>query len=209
MLGKPMIAYLLEGLEQCRTLDGIVLATSSEASDDPIAEFAEATGVVCDRGPLADVAARILGAARHQQADAVVRVSGDSPLLDPALVDHAVDLFRRERPDVVTNVRPRSYPKGQSVEVISCAALSRALGGMSTPDEHEHVTIHFYAHPERYTIRSFTAAHPRPELQLSVDDADDFERCEAVLAALGRPPWEAGWEACVTAYDGVTAKAVS
>ena len=202
--GRPMLAYLLEGLSHARALDGVVLATSTDATDDAIADFARAARIDCYRGPLDDVAARILAAAQTRGADALVRVNGDSPLLDPALVDLAVDLFRRAQPDVVTNVQPRSFPKGQSVEVMSCAALSRAVAGMVTPDEHEHVTTHFYAHPDRFTIRSFVAPRPRPDLQLSVDEAADFERCEAVLAALGRSPWEAGWEACAEAYESAS-----
>jgi spore coat polysaccharide biosynthesis protein SpsF len=108
---------------------------------------------------------------------------------------------------VVTNVSPRSFPKGQSVEVIACDALSRAVDGMTTADEREHVTPFIYAHPDRFAIRSFVAAHPRPELQLSVDDADDFARCEAILGALNQPAWRAGWEACARACDALAARA--
>jgi spore coat polysaccharide biosynthesis protein SpsF (cytidylyltransferase family) len=202
--GRPMLAYLLEALSHARMLDGVVLATSTDTTDDAIADFAREARVDCYRGPLDDVAARLLAAAESRGADALVRVNGDSPLLDPALVDLAVDLFRRAQPDVVTNVRPRSYPKGQSVEVMSCAALSRAVAEMATPDEREHVTRHFYENPDRFTIRSFTTPRPRPDLQLSVDDAADFERCEAVLDVLGRSPWEAGWEACAEAYESAS-----
>lgn len=201
LLGRPMIDYLLEGLDRCRTLNGIVLATSFESSDDPVASFARDKGVPCFRGPLDDVANRMLGAARSVGADALVRVSGDSPLLDPALVDSAVELYQQESGDLVTNVWPRSFPRGQSVEVISCLALARAVNAMTTDYEREHVTTHFYANPERYSIHSFTASRPRPDLQLSVDDASDFARCEAILSALDRPHWEAGWEACVRACD--------
>jgi spore coat polysaccharide biosynthesis protein SpsF len=205
LCGRPLISHLLDGLSRCRTLDGIVLATSIEPSDDAIARFATDSGADCVRGPLVDVAARILQAAASRDADAVVRLSGDSPLLDPALVDHAVDIFRQDPPDLVTNVWPRSYPKGQSVEVIACAALTRVVADMTTAHEREHVTPRFYAHPEQYTIRSFATPRPRPDVQLSVDNEADLKCCEAILTALARPHWDAGWEACVAAFDALTA----
>jgi spore coat polysaccharide biosynthesis protein SpsF (cytidylyltransferase family) len=166
-----------------------------------IAAFAQEHGFACYRGLIDDVATRVLDAGRSAGADAIVRVNGDSPLLDPALVDHAVDLFRREQVDLVTNVWPRTFPKGQSVEVISYAALARATVDMTTDSEQEHVTTIFYTCPERWTIRSFTTERPRPELQLSVDNVEDLRRCESILADLGKPHWEAGWEACSLAAD--------
>ena len=203
--GQPMIGYQLEGLRHCRSIDRLVLATSSDPSDDAIAEFAQGASVSCYRGSLENVASRVLNAAVAAGADVVVRLSGDSPLLDPALVDHAVAMFRSDHADLVSNVVSRTFPKGQSVEVLSPGALARAVDAMTTPHEREHVTPYFYAHPEEFAIRSFTAAVPRPEVQLSVDDASDFARCEAILSSLGRPSWEAGWEECVRVSDALKA----
>ena len=203
MRGRPMLGYLLEGLMHCQCIDGVVLATSADRSDDAVAAFAQASGVRCHRGQLEDVASRLLDAADAVRADALIRLNGDSPLLDPALVDRGVDLFRSEPADLVSNVVQRTFPKGQSVEVLSRDALARAVAAMTTAYEREHVTPHFYSNAADYVIRSFSAARPRPDVQLSVDDEDDFVRCEAILESLGRPPWEAGWEACVQAADAL------
>jgi spore coat polysaccharide biosynthesis protein SpsF len=207
MRGQPMLGYLLEALTHCRSIDVVVVATSADASDDAVALFAQASGVRCHRGSLDDVASRVLGAAEAVRADAVIRLSGDSPLLDPAVVDRGVELFRSEPSDLVSNVVTRSFPRGQSVEVLSRDALARAVAVMTSAHEREHVTPHFYSNAADYVIRSFCAAHPRPDVQLSVDDEDDFVRCEAILESLGRPPWEAGWEACVRAADALDVKA--
>jgi len=86
---------------------------------------------------------------------------------------------------------------------LSCEALARAIAQMTSASEREHVTPYMYAHPEQFVIRAFTADVPMPNLQLSVDTADDFERCEAILAVLGQPAWRAGWEACAQAYQVV------
>jgi spore coat polysaccharide biosynthesis protein SpsF len=200
---RPLVGHLLDVLRHAASLDGIVLATSREASDDAVAAFAEREGVSCHRGSLTDVARRVLEAATSAGAQVLVRLSGDSPLLDPALVDRAVDVFRTEGGDLVSNVVVRSFPKGQSVELITCEALATAVAAMRTDDEREHVTPYCYTHPERFVIRSLTAPRPRPEVQLSVDTLADLDRCEAILASLDGPPWQAGWEACVRASDRV------
>lgn len=200
---RPSLAYLVESLTHARQLDGAIIATSTDATDDPTAGFAAERRIPCYRGSLTNVAQRLLEGGEACGADAIVRVSGDSPLLDPKLVDEAVELFRGERSDVVTNVRPRSFPKGQSVEVVAISALRQAVASMSTGAEREHVTPYLYAHPEQFLIRAFVTEHGRPEVQLSVDDREDHERCAKILEHLSAPPWEAGWRACVAAYDRV------
>lgn len=200
---RPVIEHLCDALIQCEALDGFALATSIESSDDAVAAFAEERGIPCLRGSLTNVAERILAAAHSLHGDVLVRVSGDSPLLDPKLVDQGVELFLREQTDIVTNVRPRSFPKGESVEVIRTAILADAVAAMATVEEREHVTPYFYSHPDRFLIRSFAAVHPRPEVNLSIDTAEDFGRCREILKRLGQPAWQVGWEACVAEYDVV------
>jgi spore coat polysaccharide biosynthesis protein SpsF (cytidylyltransferase family) len=129
------------------------------------------------------VLARVRDAALALHADAIVRISGDSPLIDPQLVRTAIDLFGEGGADLVTNVFPRSFPKGQSVEVLSRTALQRLDIEACDIDDREHVTQYAYAHSERFKIRNFPAANPRPELQLSVDTPADFEFVSALIAA--------------------------
>lgn len=207
--GRPMLAHLVAALRHSRGIDGMVLATSDDLSDDALEEFAAMEKLSCFRGSLDNVAGRLLAASLRERADAFVRVNGDSPLLDPRIVDRGVVLFRESWPDLVTNVFPRSFPKGQSVEVVQVGALQKVLAGPTTDAEREHVTRHFYDHPERFDIRSFSASTPRPELQLSVDSPADFAQCERVLDALGEPAWQAGWERCVAAADATATGAGS
>jgi spore coat polysaccharide biosynthesis protein SpsF len=204
---RPSLCYVIESLRNAAGLDALVVSTSTDASDAATDALVAACGVPCYRGSLDDVAARLLRTAEEYGADAIVRISGDSPLMDPVLVDHAVGLFRQGRYDLVSNVQPRSFPKGQSVEVISTTALRSAVASMSTQDEREHVTPYLYAHPDRYSLGSFVADEPRPEVQLSIDTDEDFRRCVAILEMLAGPPWRAGWHACVAAYDRCLAAA--
>ena len=106
VLGRPMLAYLVERLRKCEALDGLILATSSDSSDDPLVNFAKSILLKCHRGPLDDVGLRMLQAAEYLGADAIVRISGDSPMLDSALVDRLVSLFRKNPAPLTTVLLP-------------------------------------------------------------------------------------------------------
>lgn len=198
LFGRPMIAWVIDVARRAQTagaLDAIAVATSTEVSDDALASQVAALGIPVYRGPLNDVAQRLLDAATAMGADAFVRINGDSPLLDTALILRAVALFRATACDLATNVLVRSFPKGQSVEVVSCAALRSALLDMTSADEREHVTQHFYRNQDRFQIAYFSAEQPAPQLQMSVDTPEDFARCEAVIASCAGDVASLGWRA--------------
>jgi spore coat polysaccharide biosynthesis protein SpsF len=193
--GRPMLEWTVERLERCRRLDGIVLATSRQDDDDAVAAWAARRGVACWRGPLDDVAGRFAQVVRHKGCRAFVRINGDSPLIDPVLIDHGVALFDAEGPlDLVTNIHPRSYPPGQSVEVVDGGAFLALQERLSEPGDKEHVTKYFYRHPEQFRIRNFSAPQPFPGLHMAIDTAEDWARLEACVGRMTRPHWEYGLE---------------
>lgn len=175
----------------------VVLATSDDPSDDRLAQAGRALGVVVHRGPLDDVAARVLGAARAAGAEAgFVRISGDSPLLDPALIAHALALWQAGDWDVVTNVRPRTFPRGQSVEVIRTGAFAALLtgGGLSRLDR-EHVTPALYRTLPPQRCHVFTVADTPMstgvaadfgEVNLCVDEPRDCARLTTVIERVAK-----------------------
>lgn len=199
--GRALLGHVVDRVRRCRTINGLRIATSSNSDDDAIAEFARTEAVELHRGALDNVAGRLLDAAVAAQADALVRISADSPLIDPAIVDQAVELYRRQRADLVSNVVRRTFPKGQSVEVIAVPALKRAVEVMTTADEREHVTPWFYANPGRVRIVGFESATPRPQMQLSVDTLEDLQRVAAILSRLGEPAAAHGLDAVVGAAN--------
>ncbi len=170
----------------------LVLAPSDATDDYAVADLGKHLGVRVERGSLDDVVSRFLGAAQRCGVASFVRVSGDSPLLDPALVDRAVDLFEEQPVDLVTNVFPRSFPKGQSVEVVAVEALERAAAASTDPADREHVTRHLYRHSDRFRIRNFAHDRNEGDMQLSVDTGDDFELFSAMVAQMTRPHWDYG-----------------
>ena len=141
------------------------------------------------RGALRDVASRFLAVASQEQLDGFVRINGDSPLLDTHLIEEAISIFKAEAVDLVTNVSPRTFPPGQSVEVVRVRTFERAYARYTTPPEFEHVTYHFYQHPEQYTIRNFSARVPYAGMHLAVDTQEDEARLAAIIRGMKQPHW--------------------
>ena len=143
--GRPMLSRVVERTCQAETLDEVWVATSAETVDDPIAALCHALGWACYRGSSVDVLDRVWCAARQAKADVVVRITGDCPLIDPGLIDQAVDAFLGANPpwDLVANRLPegRDYPIGLDLEVCSMAALTAAWREATAPYHREHVSL--------------------------------------------------------------------
>jgi spore coat polysaccharide biosynthesis protein SpsF len=200
ILGKPMLAYTIERLQQVQKAFPLLIATSLSSDDDAIESFARQVGVACFRGPLDDVAQRMISAASSIGAEAFVRISGDSPLIDPALVDQAIDLYLSAPLDLASNILVRTFPKGQSVEVVSVAALAEALPEMSKQDQ-EHVTPLFYRHPRSWRLAGFESGAALGQVQMSVDTPMDFEKVSEVIARMKRPHWSYHLDELLTLYQ--------
>jgi spore coat polysaccharide biosynthesis protein SpsF len=187
MAGRPMLAWLLDHLGQSRAITQVMVATSDQHSDQPIVDFCAKKGVPCRRGALHDVAGRLQDAAISTNADAFVRICGDSPLVDAALVDAIVNLYGSSDADVASNVQTRTYPKGLSVEAVRVAALRRARSLM-LPGEEEHVTQVFYRCSGDFRIVNLSCPHDWSDVQLSVDTLADFAVIDRMLVDLQRSP---------------------
>lgn len=169
--GLPIIRHVVNaaGMDRC------VVLTSIEPSDDPLAEYCDQNGVSYFRGSLNDVHDRFCKAATVFKCDHVMRISADSPLMPRALIDYmaALDL---DGADLVTNVFPRTFPKGHSAEIISVKTLS-AMRDMGLDDEdREHVTRYFYNNPDQFNIRNVTQDPAMNSLDLAVDTRGDYDR---------------------------------
>lgn len=192
LAGKPMLGWLLERLAHCEALDALCVATSAEPSDDAVAAYCASLGVACHRGDLDNVALRVLRAAEAMEADAFVRISGDSPLMDNAVVADTVSLYRGATPDLASNVVTRTFPKGQSVEVLNVKSFRTALPLFDGAGDNEHVTTYFYRNSAGFRVASLQRASDDSAIQLSVDTAEDFARAERLIGRFTRPHWTYG-----------------
>jgi len=183
--GEPMLTLLLRRLDRTPSVGRIVVATSDDASDDPVAELAPAAGADVYRGSLTDVLARFAGAAEGHHGP-IIRITADCPLTDPEVVDAVVEAFRSTTGAMyASNVEERTYPDGLDVEVFSPQALMLAARLADEPADREHVTTLMRRHPERFPSASVVGAQHLEDLRWTVDDSADLEFVRAVVARLG------------------------
>tara|TARA_A100001015_G_scaffold319008_1_gene440623 strand:- start:2963 stop:3631 length:669 start_codon:yes stop_codon:yes gene_type:complete len=181
LAGKPMLQWTLERLGNSKMLKKVVVATSIDSGDNIVEEFCREKNVNYHRGSLENVALRFTEVAKSEQADSFVRISGDSPFIDPEIIDQAISLFRSTKVELVTNIMPRTFPKGQSVEVINSGYFNKLYERMTKKTDKEHVTKIFYKNPEKHRIVSFTSGIDAGHVQLSVDTLDDFVEVEKLI----------------------------
>jgi glutamate-1-semialdehyde 2,1-aminomutase len=179
--GVPMIELLLARLAKSKQIDQIVLATSTDERNTPLVAHVQKLGYTCVRGSESDVLERYLVAARQAQADAVVRITGDCPLIDPALVDQVITQFKTEGLDYLSNVAPASYPDGLDTEVFTWQALERAGRENQDPFDHEHVTP-YLRKPGFYKTGAMQHSEDLSGLRWTVDEPADFEVVSQVFA---------------------------
>jgi spore coat polysaccharide biosynthesis protein SpsF len=175
LAGEPMLVRLLERLRRVQRADGIVIATTTNASDDPIAALCAQQGVPCHRGSELDVLSRYADAARLHAADVVVRITSDCPLIDPALIDQLIAVYEEGDSDYVSNMLPPTWPYGMAVEVFSATALAQAHAEATQDAEREHVTPFIYWHPQRYRLRNVASPVALSHHRWTVDTPEDYE----------------------------------
>jgi spore coat polysaccharide biosynthesis protein SpsF len=181
-----VLGLLLHRLASVREFDVTAVATSTDSSDDAIAQAAERLSVHVVRGPLPDVLGRYLQACDALEADAVVRITADCPFSDPEVIDQVVARWRVTGADYVTNtLAPRSYPDGFDVEVIGAVALRRLGALAEAPADREHVTTYIRAHPHHFDIAELRLEPSFGNARFTLDTAEDLELMRRVVAEVG------------------------
>lgn len=185
--GAPSIVRLINRVKACQSLDGVVLATTTNKEDDVLVEQAEKAGISSYRGSEDDVLNRVVEAQKSIRSDIVVEIVGDGILLDPEIVDVAVDTFLANDCDVVSNTWKRSWPVGVSVQVFPLEKLEWVDRNVADPAVHEHVSLYFYENPEAYRIihlmsaRRLRAPH---DWRFHLDYPEDLEFLNRVYKEL-------------------------
>jgi len=194
--GRPMLARVMHRLGQAASLDARAVATSYLAQDDPIAELCLREHYRCFRGEPHDLLDRYYRAALELEAEVVVRVTADCPLLDPELVDQTVQAFQEADPpaDFAANRLPRrrTYPIGLDTEVCSRSALEQAWREAVEPHQREHVMPFLYEHPERFRLLLLDADGDLGDLRWTVDTPEDLTFVREVYSRMA-PREDFGW----------------
>ncbi len=186
VLGKPMLAHQLDRVARVPSIDEIVIATTVNDADDPVAAFAEREGYGLHRGSEHDVLSRFDGAVAETDADTVVRLTADCPLADPDVIELVISRYRDAAPrcDYVTNGIPRSYPAGLDAEIFSRAVLEAAAREARDPYDREHVTPFIYRNPDRFRLLSVVLEPSLAWERWTLDELGDFALIRRVLEAL-------------------------
>lgn len=184
---KPLLWYVLSRCQRVG-FDKTIVATSDRPIDDPIAAYCQQEGVNLYRGDAADVAGRVLKCAQLYQLDYFARVNADSPFLDPPLLQQGCEIARTGAYDFVTNLHPRSFPYGVSVEIFRTTTFQAGYARMTTPDEHEHVTKYFYDNIRAYRYYNIQGEKDMSAIRLTIDTPDDLERFHRLVDTI-MSPW--------------------
>jgi spore coat polysaccharide biosynthesis protein SpsF (cytidylyltransferase family) len=180
--GKPALAHVLERASHVRGVDEVVLAIPAVAADDPLEPIGRAAGVRVIRGHADDVLDRYRAAAIASDADAVVRITADCPLLDPDISSRVVRQFIDGHLDYASNTHPPSFPDGYDTEIIAAATLDAAWREAADPYEREHVTPFIWRRPERFRMANVSDAVDHSHWRLTLDTARDLQRLRAISA---------------------------
>lgn len=190
--GQPMLAHVISRVRRASLPNNVIVATSTEAADDVVAEFCAANSVNVFRGSELDVLDRYYQAARAHAADAVVRITSDCPLIDPEVMDQTIRAFVEMKPDYANNFMARTYPRGLDTEVISISALERAWRNASEPYQRMHVTPYIYQNPAEFNCINIAGDHNYSGYRWTVDTVEDLDMVRAVYDRLG-PSGDFGW----------------
>lgn len=184
VLGEPMIARQVERIRRVTGMDGLVVATSTDSSDDGLVEVVSALGIDVVRGSLDDVLGRFIAVIDEFRPDAVVRLTADCPLLSPAVADRVIAEFHASGLDYVSNTLQPTYPDGLDVEVVRAGVLRWLAGHSDDPYEREHVTLGVYRRPDQFGVANVRGDEDLSELRWTVDNADDLAFVRQMYAHL-------------------------
>lgn len=194
VLGKPLLAYLIERLRRVRLADAIIVAMPEDRRSRPMIDLCNALAIPFFLGSEKDVLGRFYGAGLCYRGETIVRITADCPLLDPDVVDLTLGFFRDAHGrydyvanwsyDLSTHTALHTFPLGMSVEVFTFKALSEAHRRATYAPEREHVTPFFYTHPEQYAIGHIDQSENMGHYRWTVDTPEDFELVRRIIEAL-------------------------
>lgn len=172
--GESVLARVVRRLRRAGLIDEIVVATTTSAADNAIVSECERFSVAVFRGQENDVLDRYYHAAHWMNADAIVRITSDCPLIDPEITDNTIRAFVNCKPDYASNALQRTYPRGLDTEVIAWEALVRAWEGARLLYQRAHVTPYIYENPHRFHILAVTGETDYSDYRWTLDTAEDL-----------------------------------
>lgn len=173
--GQPMIYWQVMRILNAKKIDKLIVATSSDSTDDLLANFLLGKGLTVYRGSLDNVLSRFLEVSAMHQHDALVRLTGDCPLVMPELLDAMVTKFYEQDADYLSNTLPPTYPDGLDIEIVRNGVLEKLISFNLDSEEIEHVTKGIYSRPQSFKLSNFRNIHDNSNERWTVDYQADFD----------------------------------
>lgn len=173
---KPDLQHIIERLKRSKYIDEVVVATTVNSQDDAIIELCEKINCKYYRGSEDDVLLRVLKAAKSVNADYIVEITGDCPVIDWRHADQLIEMFFSGDYDYASNTIERSFPRGFDTQIFPVNVLEEVNTITKNPVDHEHVSIYIYTHPEKYKLINWKAdeAMDHPEIEITLDTKEDY-----------------------------------
>ena len=173
-----LLYILIKRLKKVKFINEIVISTTRNREDNLIIKYCRKFKINFFRGSSLNVAKRISDTASHYKAAVFIRINGDSPLIDYRIINKALKIFKNKNPDLVTNIFPRTFPIGQSVEIMKSKVLKENLSKFNKQEYKEHVSKFFYKNKKKFNIINLKNSKNYSKLKLAVDTSKDLNRLE-------------------------------
>lgn len=185
LAGDTALARVVSRVRRCRLVNEVIVATSTHAADDVIEEECRRLRCAAFRGSEQDVLDRYYRAAQQADAEVVVRITSDCPLIDPEVSDRTIEAFIKAGTDYASNSLERTYPRGLDTEVMTFAALELAWREATQAHQREHVTPFLYQHPERFKLLSVKGDRDYSQHRWTLDTPEDLRLLQTICARCG------------------------
>jgi spore coat polysaccharide biosynthesis protein SpsF len=195
LIDKPMLAHVVERCKAINSVHEVIVATTINAEDDQIQDFAERSNVYCYRCSELDVLSRFYEAATLRKADIVVRVTSDCPLIDPFVSNEVIQTFLNNSTiDFCSNTLVRSFPQGLDIEVFSYDVLERSHKEAKANFEREHVTPYIYQNQSLFQIEQYVNKVDYSNYRWTVDTAEDYKLITEIYKCIYSPVHLFSWQ---------------
>ena len=184
--GKPLFHYMINRVKQSKKLEKIIIATTNKPEDDVIVNFCKSEQIEYFRGSENDVLNRYFETAKKFSINTIVRLTADTPLIDPHVIDKVISVFQDNEFDFVSNFfpLPRTYPEGYNVEVFSIKTLRQANLEAIKPSDREHVTTYITMQPDIFKIYRVDYKNDYSKYRFTLDYDDDYKLIKKIFESL-------------------------
>lgn len=182
VMGRPLLSYQIERLRFSKKIKEIIIATTTNTEDDPIATLAHKEGLQVYRGSESDVLDRYYQAAKEYNAENIMRLTADCPLIDPEVCDQVADYYFNSKLDYVYT--GETFAEGLDCEIFSFSAIKKACKNAQKKSEREHVTLYFRNHPELFQSKQIQNDNDDSKYRITVDQKEDYLVVKAIIENL-------------------------